>query len=107
MENLFYHFLDAVDAESLLCNTTELTRLELGQTWKRMHAAANHAARLLRQTGILQVEILSFAANGKTVYRDERMPLAKEASVGKLTLLASFEMFSFSLSPFYPGVTVC
>ncbi len=87
MEELYKQFLEAVDRESLMRNTEELTRLELGQTWKSMHGAAQHAAELLRQAGIPQVEVLSFPADGKTVYQDKRMPLAWEASIGKLTLL--------------------
>ncbi len=87
MEELYQQFIEAVDVESLMRNTEELTRLEHGQTWKSMHAAAQHAAGLLRQAGIPGVELLSFPADGKTVYQDKRMPLAWEASIGKLTLL--------------------
>ncbi len=75
------------DYPALLAKIRALTALELGQTSRHHQAAAEYTLTMLKEAGIPQAEILYFPADGETSYQDKRMPLAWEATIGRLTLL--------------------
>ncbi|MBR2426304.1 MAG: AAC(3) family N-acetyltransferase [Lentisphaeria bacterium] len=86
MEELFYKIRNQINADDLVNKIAVLCKIEQGQTFRHYHQAADHVYRLLCDAGIPNVEKLAFPADGKTVYEDHRMPLAWEATIGKLTL---------------------
>ncbi len=87
MKNRIATMFGRIDGSRLLAETGELFQLEQGQTFNEYHASAAHTLKLLQDSGIPGAALLEFPADGKTVYQDKRMPLAWEASVGKLTIL--------------------
>lgn len=80
-------FLNKIDIASLRGHAVELCRIEMGQTIRHQKQAAQYAFDLIRENGIPNAEMISFPADGKTVYQDKRMPLAWDATCGKLTQL--------------------
>jgi len=89
MKELFYKILKEINVSWLLDNTRKLTELELGQTFENYHKAAEFTLNLIKEAGLENSEIVSFPADGKTVYQDKRMPLGWKATKGKLTILKS------------------
>ena len=87
MQEWYQYFYAGQDCSRILQDISALTALELGQTSHAYAAAARHTLALLQAAGIPQAELLSFPADGRTAYQDKRMPLAWEATIGKLTLL--------------------
>ena len=65
---------------------TELCRIEQGQTFRHYHRSIDWICKEMKAAGLPNVEKLTFPADGITSYEDKRMPIAWEASVGKLTL---------------------
>ena len=86
MKKLYKQILDRLDGEDLVRRTKELNRIDLGQTFKHYHLSCEHILAELKKYGIPNAEIVKVPADGKTVYQDKRMPIAWDASVGKLTL---------------------
>jgi hypothetical protein len=82
----FERFLKEVNTPWLMENSQKLMDLELGQTFEHYRAAAQFTAKLIKEAGQENCEIIEFPADGKTVYQDKRMPLAWRAGVGKLTI---------------------
>ncbi len=87
MRELYQHFYSRQDSTTVLQNISDLTALELGQTFSDYAAAAQHTLALLQAAAIPQAEMLTFPADGITTYQDKTMPLAWDATVGRLTLL--------------------
>ncbi len=69
-------------------HTYEFSEAEYGQTNESYKRSARYVYKLLKEEGA-EAELLSFPADGKTVYRDTLMPYAWEASVGRLAVLSS------------------
>ncbi len=89
MNNVFAKILRETDRERLYDNIENLWKRELPQTSKAHAGAAAYTLELLNQAGIENAEIIDFPADGKTTYQDKCMPLAWEASTGKLTIKIS------------------
>ena len=89
MMTLFNELLKAIDAEWLLENTEKLWKIELGQCHRHYREAAKFTERLMSESGLKQVERIVFPADGKTSYEDKTMPLAWDATMGRLTVVHS------------------
>jgi aminoglycoside 3-N-acetyltransferase len=107
MIKLFNELLKVIDGERLLANTEKLWKIELGQCHRNCREAAKFTERLMQESGLKQVERIAFPADGKTSYGDKTMPLAWDATMGRLTVIhpsASFEnpvVADFSRHPFH------
>ena len=86
MDKLYKNILSKLDGEDLVRRTKELNRIDLGQTFKHYHLSCEHILSELKKYGIPNAEIIKVPADGKTVYQDKRMPIAWDATIGKLTL---------------------
>ncbi|MHB0935758.1 MAG: AAC(3) family N-acetyltransferase [Armatimonadota bacterium] len=93
-DDLLKHCLQHVDIAWLLQHTEALWRLELPQTFFAQRAAAQYAEGLLREAGLERVERITFPADGAATYLDMTMPMAWEATRGKLIILRSPISFS-------------
>lgn len=93
-DDLLKQCLQHVDTAWLLQHTEALWRLELPQTFSAFRASAQYAETLLREAGLERVERITFPADGAATYQDMTMPLAWEATCGKLTILRSPLPFS-------------
>lgn len=88
MKQFYKEFLAAENASEMRSEVIELQQIESGQTFSAYRKAAEYALKLLKDKGIPNAEIIDFPADGVTAYQDKRMPMAWEATVGKLTLLS-------------------
>lgn len=86
---LFETFASELDLSWMLSQTEALWRHELGQRTREHRNSARFAEQLLLDAGLKQVQRLTFPADGKTAYQDKVMPLAWDASVGRLTVTRS------------------
>jgi len=86
MKELYRKIRTSVDGAELVRKTTELCRIEMGQTFRHYHRSIDYICDLMQKEGIPNAEKLCFPADGMTVYEDKRMPLAWDATIGKLTL---------------------
>lgn len=84
---LYQDFLNRIHIEPVREQALKLCKIEMGQTIRHQKEAAQYAYDLIRQAGIPNAEMIDFPADGKTVFQDKRMPLAWDATVGKLTQL--------------------
>jgi len=89
MKNMFNVIRNGLNADEMRNKVETLCRIEKGQTFRHYHQSIDQICAWLNEAGIPNVERLSFPADGRTVYEDVRMPLAWDASVGKLTLCDS------------------
>ncbi len=89
MNELFTKLLRCVDRNRLYNGIENLWRKELPQTSTSHLAAAEYTLELLRKAGLENAEMILFPADGKTVYQDKCMPLAWDATIGKLTIRKS------------------
>ena len=87
MKKMFEQYLSAIDPAVLRRKTEELTAIEMGQTFRHYRKAIEYISRTMKESGLSDVEIMDFPADGKTAYCDMIMPIAWDASVGKLSLL--------------------
>ena len=107
MKKLFEKILKEVEPRRLMQNTARLLEIEKGQTFEHYRQAAEFTAGLIKAAGIENCEIINFPADGKTVYQDKRMPLAWNASFGRLTIKQSSLKFDdpviadFARHPFH------
>ena len=107
MIKLFNEMLKVIDAEWLWENTEKLWKIELGQCHRNNREAAKFTERLMQESGLKEVERIGFPADGKTSYGDKTMPLAWDATIGRLTVLhpsAQFEnpvVADFHRHPFH------
>lgn len=79
---------ETADRRWLMQHTQELAALELPQTFPAYANAAHYVHNLMLNNGIAS-EYLTFPADGKTAYEDKCMPIAWDASVGRLTVVNS------------------
>ncbi len=86
---IFDKFIDRIDRKRLFRNTEMLWQAELPQTFPAFHAAAKQILKMIKDAGIPNAETVEFPADGVTTYQDKRMPLAWDATIGKLTILSS------------------
>jgi len=93
-DDLLKQCLQHVDTAWLLQHTEALWRLELPQIFAAFRASAQYAEGLLREAGLERVERITFPADGAATYQDMTMPMAWEATRGKLTVLRSPLPFS-------------
>ncbi len=91
MRELYRDFLKAVEGERLMRHTADLWKCELGQTYRDYHKAAEYVYDLLKKEGIPNAELLYYPADGKTTYNDIQMPIAWDASIGRLTFLSPID----------------
>ncbi|OGV49822.1 MAG: hypothetical protein A2017_01050 [Lentisphaerae bacterium GWF2_44_16] len=89
MKKIYEKILKEVNCNWLMKNTERLLEIELGQTFENYKRAAEYTAKIIREAGIKNCEIINFPADGKTVYQDKRMPLAWNATKGRLTIKKS------------------
>ncbi len=80
---------DAVDGSWLMEKTEELWKIERGQCQRNYRESSRFVYDILKKSGLKNVARIPFPADGATVYQDKTMPLAWEASVGKLTVKKS------------------
>lgn len=85
---LFSKILSVNDNDWIFSQTEKLTAIERGQTFKNYKESSEYVFNLLKSEGF-DAEMLTFPADGKTVYQDKRMPLAWDATVGKMTVMRS------------------
>lgn len=83
---------EMADRNWLMQETSALTDLEALQTYPAQERAARYVHQLLLDNGF-DAELLTFPADGKTTYLDMCMPLAWDASVGRLTVKNGAELF--------------
>ena len=84
---------EAADRDWLMEHSRKLTALSAPQTFPAYETAARYLCDLLRENGF-DAEYLEFPADGKTVYGDACMPMAWDATVGRLTVLGAGKTFS-------------
>ena len=84
MKRLYENFLKQVDGDKLYRRTLELAEIEMGQTTPCHIRAAEYVRQQLVEAGIPGVERIDIPADGVTAYQDKVMPLAWDASVGRL-----------------------
>ena len=89
MNNFYEKLKPLINPERLYANTERLLKKELPQTFSAYHAAAREAVAIMKEMGFDKTELLKFPADGKTVYQDKCMPMAWDASIGKLTIRKS------------------
>lgn len=88
IETMMKQAYDLTDRDWLMTHTEELWKIERGQTFGAYARSADYTYNLLKENGF-EAELLTFPADGKTVYQDKRMPLAWDASMGRLTVVKS------------------
>ena len=86
MKDLYQNFRSRIDGDDLIKRTKELCKIEQGQTFRHYRMAAEHILAELKKYNIPNAEILTCPADGVTSYQDKRMPVAWDATIGKLTL---------------------
>ncbi len=87
MRELYDEFLPRISVEELKERVVGLSSREHGQAFANYHRAAQYVRDFLTADGIPEVEMIEVPADGKTCFMDKRMPLAWDATVGKLTWL--------------------
>ena len=87
MKQAYQSFLNRVDGEKLYRRTLELAEIEMGQTTPCHIRAAEYVVKQLEEAGIPGVERIDLPADGRTAFQDKVMPLAWDATVGKLEFL--------------------
>lgn len=90
--NLYQKILGGVNVEKLLSDISAMQAIELKHTHSANRASAEFAAELARNAG-LDVEIVEFPVDGKTVFQDKFMPYAWECSKARLTVEQSSVKF--------------
>ena len=103
MKELFKKIRRQLDGEAMVQKAAELCRIEQGQTFRHYHQSVDWICREMKAAGLPNVEKLTFPADGITTYEDKRMPIAWDASVGKLTLCDADETVAadYAVHPFH------
>ena len=86
MKELFEKIRSRLDGRAMVQKAAELCRIEQGQTFRHYHQSIDWICKTMKAAGLPNVKKLTFPADGITVYEDKRMPIAWDASIGKLTL---------------------
>ena len=85
-------FYDTADIDWIVNESKTLNTIEEGQTFREYEESARYVYNLLKSEGF-DAELLTFPADGKTVWQDKRAPLAWSATKGRLTVLKSAVLF--------------
>ena len=85
MKKLYDDFLGRVDGGALFRRAVELAAIEIGQTTPCHLRAAEYVIRELEKAGIPGIERIDFPADGVTTCQDKTMPLAWDATIGRLS----------------------
>ena len=93
MKKLYNEMLTGIGGDFLMEHTEKLWKCEFGQTFASYHKAADYTFNLMKSAGIPETELKMYTADGKTCYNDVRMPLAWDATEGRLTLLNPTDTF--------------
>lgn len=103
MRELYDRFRNEIDGEDLVARTRKLCLIEQGQTFRHYRMAAEHVLAELKKYDIPNAELLTFPADGTTCFEDKKMPLAWDATVGKLTLCDAEQTVAadFTKHPFH------
>ena len=86
MKTLYEQIKRKVDPAGIMEEMKTLTSIEKGQTFRHYHQAVDYIVDLMKRKGIPHAEKLEYPADGVTAYEDKGMPLAWDASIGKITL---------------------
>ena len=86
MRKLYDEFLKLIDGGAIYERTLKLAALEKHQTTPYHHIVADLVLDELKKAGIPSAERIDIVADGRTAYQDKVMPLAWDASVGRLSL---------------------
>ena len=92
LSKILHTAYNAADRAWLMEQTKKLTALEAPQTFPAYENAARYIYELLQTEGF-DPEYLEFPADGKTAYNDCCMPIAWDATVGRLTVLNAENVF--------------
>ncbi|MBR2911807.1 MAG: hypothetical protein IKC05_09370, partial [Lentisphaeria bacterium] len=103
MKELYRYFRSRIDGDDLVKRTKELCRIEQGQTFRHYRMAAEHILSELKKYNIPNAEIVTVPADGVTSYEDKKMPIAWDATIGKLTLCDKDEtvVADYTVHPFH------
>lgn len=104
INQLFHESRSRMNEKRMLQDVETLCQIEMGQTFDAYHRATQKILEMLQLSGIPNAELLSWPADGRTVYEDKRMPIAWDATIGKLilqddaqTVAADFTKHPFNL----------
>ena len=102
MKALYQDIKNRLDGKYMLNKSIELWKIEYGQTFSHYHQSIDWICEEMKAANIPNVEKVCVPADGITVYEDKRMPIAWDATIGKLTLLDGENTVAadFSLHPF-------
>ncbi len=89
MKSIYKRLISEIDVQKMMRDTEALYNIERGMTFPCYHASAQKACEILRETGIPNVEKISFPADGKTAFQDKITPIAWDATIGRLTILSA------------------
>ena len=89
MKNIYNRLISEIDVRKMMRDTEALYSIERGMTFPCYHASAQKACDILRETGIPNVEIIAFPADGKTAFQDKITPIAWDATIGRVTILSA------------------
>ena len=103
MKELFKQIRSRLDGRAMVAKAEELCKIEQGQTFRHYHQSINWICAAMKAAGLPNVEKVNFPADGITVYEDKRMPVAWDATVGKLTLCDAEQTVAadFTTHPFH------
>ena len=77
-----------LDMDFVMREVEALTAIEYPQTFKARRNSTKYVESLLRKEGFDGIEVVDFAADGKTAYQDKRMPMSWDVTKAKLTILS-------------------
>ena len=103
MKKLFQQIRSRLDGRSMAARAEELCRIEQGQTFRHYHQSINWICNAMKAAGLPNVEKINFPADGITTYEDKRMPIAWDATIGKLTLCNAEQTVAadYTIHPFH------
>ena len=104
MKSFYEQLKSNMNPAGILEEMKTLTAIEMGQTFRHYHQSVDYIMDLMKQKGIPNAEKLEYPADGVTSYEDKGMPIAWDATVGRLTLcdpeqtvVADYAAMPFSL----------
>ncbi len=89
MKAIYDRLISEIDVPKMMRDTESLLNLELGMTFPCYHASALKACEILQETGIPNIELIPFPADGKTAFQDKITPIAWDASHGRITIISA------------------
>ena len=103
MKKLFQQIRSRLDGQDMVAKAEELCRIEQGQTFRHYHQSIDWICRTMKAANLPNVEKINFPADGITAYEDKRMPIAWDATIGKLTLCDAEQTVAadYKIHPFH------